>query len=98
MIVLVLLSFCLCLVISVLGGLIAAFIQAINASLAGKQGLSGDLSATMFGTNLPVVLTEIVSRIPVNIIDRLITVFAGYGIAVAVRRFCPGSLKSQELL
>jgi hypothetical protein len=84
MVALILLSFCLCLAMSILGGLIAAFIQAINPSLAGRQGLSGHFSATMFGKNLPVILVEILSRVPVNIIDRLISVFAGYGIALVV--------------
>jgi len=85
MIVLILLSFSLCLVISILGGVIATFIQSINPAVSGKQGLSADLTATMFGKNIPVVLAEILSRIPVNIIDRLITVFAGYGIALILR-------------
>jgi len=85
MIVLILLSFCLCLVISVLGGIIATFIQSINPAISGKPGLSADLTATMFGHNIPVVFAEILSRIPVNIIDRLITAFAGYGIALFLR-------------
>jgi hypothetical protein len=86
MVALILLSFCLCLAISVLGGLVAALIQSINPSLAGRQGLSGHFSVTMFGKKLPLTLTEILSRIPVNIIDRLITVFAGYGIALIFAR------------
>jgi hypothetical protein len=86
MIILILLSFCLCLVISVLGGIIAAFIQSINPALSGKPYLTGDLTATMFGQNIPKTLAEILSRIPVNIIDRLITAFAGFGIAVGLTR------------
>jgi len=69
-----------------LGGVIAAFIQSINPALSGKQMLSGDLTATMFGRNIPVVLAEILSRIPVNIIDRLVTAFAGYGIALGLKK------------
>jgi len=86
MTVLILLSFCLCIVMSVLGGVIAAFIQSITPILSGSPGLSGDLTATMFGHNIPVVLAEILSRIPVNVIDRLITAFAGYGIALGLKR------------
>jgi len=82
MIVLILLSFSLCLVISILGGVIATFIQSINPAVSGMHGLSADLTATMFGKNIPIVLAEILSRIPVNIIDRLITAFAGFGIAL----------------
>jgi len=86
MIVLILLSFCLCLVISVLDGVIAAFIQSINPELSGKPSVSGDLAATMFGHKIPAILEEILSRIPVNVIDRLITAFAGYGIAAGIKR------------
>ncbi|WP_461247713.1 hypothetical protein [Treponema sp. R6D11] len=86
MIVLILLSFCLCLVISVLGGVIASFIQSIDPNLSVKQWSTADLTATMFGQNIPAVLAEILSRIPVNIIDRLITAFAGYGIALGIKR------------
>jgi hypothetical protein len=86
MIVLILLSFCLCLVISVLGGFLAAFIQRINPALSGEHYLSGNLTATMFGQNIPLALAEILSRIPVNIIDRLITAFAGFGIAAGLKR------------
>jgi hypothetical protein len=31
---------------------------------------------------LPLLLTEILCRIPVNILDRLLSVFGGYGFAV----------------
>ena len=86
MIVLILLSFALCLVMSILGGLITAFILALNPSHTGERGLSVLLSATMFGSSLPVILVEIVSRIPINIIDRLITAFLGYGIAFIFKR------------
>jgi len=92
MIVLILLSFCLCLVISVLGGVISACIQSANPALAGRPDPSGDLTATMFGRNIPLALAEILSRIPVNIVDRLITAFAGYGIALGLQRMlCRGA-------
>jgi hypothetical protein len=35
--------------------------------------------------NLPIVLSEILSRFPQNIIDRLITAFAGFGIALLLQ-------------
>jgi hypothetical protein len=87
MIVLALLSFGLCIAMSVLGGLIAAAIRSFRPA-ADSQAISpitSTLMPTMFGHNLPVILEEILSRIPVNIIDRLISVFAGYGIALAAR-------------
>jgi len=40
----------------------------------------------MSGGAAPVFLAEILSRIPVNIIDRLLTAFAGYGIALLLKK------------
>jgi len=85
MIVLILLSFALCLVISVLGGFTAALLLSIPDSHSPGAMISPGFSKTMFSQNFPVILTEIFSRIPINIIDRLISVFAGYGIAFGMR-------------
>ena len=87
-IILLLLSLALCLAMSVLGGLITAFIIAMNPSLSGAWGVSGIriLSGAMFQENYPILLVEISSRIPVNIIDRPIAAYGGYGIAVLLRK------------
>jgi len=82
-IVLILLSFTLCLAMSLLGGLISALIQIFGSSPADELHLSALLGSTMF-PKMNVILMEILSRIPINIIDRLISVFAGYGIAIGV--------------
>jgi hypothetical protein len=78
--VLMLLSFILCFAISILGGLIASFIEIIrtphSVNLASQH--------SDFYSGLPLVLREIVSRVPINIIDRIISVFAGFGIAYAI--------------
>jgi hypothetical protein len=41
----------------------------------------------MFRQGFPLILAEILSRIPMNIIDRLISAFSGYGIALAISGF-----------
>jgi hypothetical protein len=100
MIVLILLSFALCIAMSVLGGLIAAFIQVSVTSSTARASFNFSsviLRPIMFPQGgPPLILAEILSRIPINIIDRLITAFAGYGIALAlyalVRRVEPGKL------
>jgi len=78
--VLMLLSFILCFAISIMGGLIAFFIEVI------KTPYSVNLASQNSGFygGLPLVLREIVSRIPINIIDRIISVFAGFGIAYLI--------------
>ena len=83
MIVLILLSFALCIAMSVLGGFLTALILSLSPAHAGERGLSVLLSTTLFNSNLPLVLVEILSRIPINIIDRLISAFGGYAIALA---------------
>ncbi|MDR0496042.1 MAG: hypothetical protein LBH42_00340 [Treponema sp.] len=85
-IALILLSFALCIGMSVLGGLISVFIQIINPAHINEPGRYALLGRTLFDENSPAVVVEILSRIPVNIVDRLIASFAGYGIAIGLNR------------
>jgi len=85
--VLILLSFALCIAMSVLGGLIAAFIQIINPSHIGASRLSPNDLYRMFPQGFSLILGEILVRIPINIVDRLISAFSGYGIALALSVF-----------
>jgi len=78
--VLMLLSFILCFAISIMGGLIAFFIEIIKT----PQSVNPASQHSDFYGGLPLVLMEIVSRIPINIIDRVISVFAGFGIAYVI--------------
>ena len=75
--VLMLLSFILCFTISIMGGLIAFFIEVIKTPHSENPASQ----YSDFYGGLPLVLREIVSRVPINIIDRIISVFAGFGIA-----------------
>jgi len=86
-IVLIILSFALCLAMSFLGGLIAAIILSLSSSYNfAASGIDSIFSATMFNENTPILISEIASRIPVNIIDRSISAFGGFGIALCIRR------------
>lgn len=84
-VVLMLLSFALCLAVSILGGFLAALILGFYTPPTGVLGISGKLSDTLFTYDSPLILVEIVSRIPINIIDRLIAALGGYGIALVLR-------------
>ena len=86
-ILLVIFSFILCVAMSILGGLIATLILKINSSYVEGYGISSVLSNTLFGQEVSVLFREIVSRIPINIIDRLLSVFAGYGFALLLFRW-----------
>ncbi|MDR1893832.1 MAG: hypothetical protein LBQ61_03955 [Spirochaetales bacterium] len=79
--VLALFSLTMCVLMSVLGGIIAWFIQAVlNAPLV-------DLPPETFFKlglvrhNISLIAAEILARFPVNILDRIITVFTAYGTA-----------------
>jgi hypothetical protein len=82
-IVLVLLSFVLCLVISVLGGLCATIIYSFKTPSLVPDSVSPEQNfrLALIRRNLSGVLVEIGSRIPVNLLDRLFSSFAGYALA-----------------
>jgi hypothetical protein len=87
--VITLLSFSLCVAMSILGGFIASFIQLLRSSGNGQVANPAsyrDLGLAMFRQGFPLILAEILTRIPINIIDRLISAFAGYGVALAIKR------------
>jgi hypothetical protein len=76
------LSFTLCIVMSVQGGLTAALIEFLGTS--GSSGTEGPellFKLALLRRSLPLVGVEILSRIPLNVIDRLVSVFGAYGIA-----------------
>ncbi|AEF82057.1 hypothetical protein [Leadbettera azotonutricia] len=80
-IVLVILSFALCLVISVLGGLCALIIKGFDPQVHDPIDPELNFRLALVRRNLPGIVVEIGSRIPVNLLDRLISSFAGYGLA-----------------
>ena len=84
-IVLILLSLTLCMAMSFMGGAITTFIQFlwISRGEAGLNPASVVLASLLYEQGLPVLQVEILTRIPINIADRLISAFMGYGIALA---------------
>jgi len=78
-IVLTLLAFALCIVMSILGGCISVFIGFFRVTAVNPAAVQ-----TMFHRNIPMLLNEILSRVPINIIDRLISSFAAFGVALGV--------------
>jgi hypothetical protein len=86
MIALTLLAFALCLAMSIMGGIISAAIWGANSSYPYENSLLIWLGKTMFTENIPTWVKEILARIPINMIDRIITAFAGFGIALLIKR------------
>jgi hypothetical protein len=85
LVVLLLLSFVMCIVISVLGGLITVLIKTFSP-LFQTPSPERLFKLALLRKNFPLAAIEILSRIPLNIIDRLLSVFGGYGIAVLLWR------------
>ncbi|MDR2500017.1 MAG: hypothetical protein LBD37_02915 [Treponema sp.] len=86
-IVLLALSMALCFLISILGGCTSALIAALDAGDPAQMpgGGLGLLRLALVRANLPLALTEALARVPVNVVDRLISVFLGYGAALTLR-------------
>jgi len=78
-IILTLLSFALCLTISILGGIISVFIEILRGN---ETALNPASPPNAHYSEFPLVLREIISRIPINIIDRILSAFGGFGIAL----------------
>jgi hypothetical protein len=86
LVVLLLLSFVMCIAMSILGGLTAVLIQPFGGSSNPGPEL---FKLALVRKNLPSVVTEVLSRIPLNVIDRLLSVFGGYGAAALLWRVFP---------
>jgi hypothetical protein len=91
LVVLLLLSFVMCIAISVLGGLIMVLIKTLPPPFGGRSSPGPErlFTLALLRKNLPLAAIEILSRIPLNIIDRLLSVFGGYGIAALLWRLFP---------
>jgi uncharacterized membrane protein len=87
-IVLILLSFSLCIAISLLGGLTGTLIKTIIPDP--NSGTELRFLPTLIRKNLPLVLVETLSRIPVNVIDRPVSAFCAYITARLLRRVVNG--------
>jgi hypothetical protein len=81
-----LLAFALTVAVSVSGGIIAFCIKAFIPSSAGITGPEEFYAPPLAGRAWPALLVEITSRIPVNVLDRLLTAFCGYALAWGLRR------------
>jgi hypothetical protein len=74
-----------CIAVSITGGIID-FVLTLNAA---PRTFSPEDTFKMglLRNNVPILATSILSRIPINIIDRFIAVFGGYGISLLFRKY-----------
>jgi hypothetical protein len=85
-IALMFLALVLCFAMSIMGGIISAIIWGASSTYPYESSLLVWIGKTMFTENTPTVVREIAARIPVNMVDRIITAFAGFGIALLIHQ------------
>jgi hypothetical protein len=89
-IMLILLSLTMCALMSVMGGLISVFIQLVmNTPMKGVH-VETWLKLGLLRQGLSLLPAEILARIPINIVDRIISVIGAYGAALLARRIFAG--------
>ena len=74
-----------CIVVSVCGGTIDFILNKVSAPLAYSPEDTFELG--LLHNNIPLFATAVLSRIPINIVDRFFAVFGGYGISLAFRKW-----------
>jgi hypothetical protein len=80
-----------CLVISVSGGVIDFALTTLQAPRTFSPEDSFKLG--LLRNNVPLLPTAILSRIPINIVDRFIVIFGGYGISLLFRKWLTQDVK-----
>ncbi|MFP3042164.1 hypothetical protein LQZ19_10145 [Treponema primitia] len=81
---LLLLGVIMCAIVSILGGLIAMFIHSV--ALQKLSSPEDDFKLGLLLNNVPLALSEIMGRLPINIVERIFSVFSAYGFASLGKR------------
>jgi len=73
-----------CIVVSVTGGIIDYILTLFSAPKVFYPEDSFKIG--LLRNNVPLLASSILSRIPINIVDRFITIFGGYGVSLLYRK------------
>jgi hypothetical protein len=79
-----------CLQMSVMGGLISALIPLLVSVPKYTVSPENYFKLGLMLNNVPFPVAEIVARLPINIFDRLLSVFGGYSLALLIRKLKHG--------
>jgi len=74
-----------CIVISITGGIIDYILTLLSVTKAYYPEDSFKLG--LLRNNMPLLPASVLSRIPINIVDRFFIIFGGYGVSLLYRRF-----------
>jgi hypothetical protein len=90
-IMLFMLSLVLCFMISIQGGISAVIIERfLKKSIVASFAPETWMKLGLLRQGMSLAIAEILARFPVNIIDRPVSVFAGYGAALLLKRILQG--------
>jgi hypothetical protein len=74
-----------CIVVSVTGGIIDYALSFF--SMPRTFSPEDNLKLGLLRNNMPLLATAILSRVPINIVDRFIVIFGGYGVSLLYRKW-----------
>jgi len=80
-----------CVAMSVTGGIIDFIITSL--SMPRYSFPEDTFKLGLLRNNVPLLVTAVLSRIPINIVDRFIAIFGGYGISLLFKKW-PGKVSS----
>jgi hypothetical protein len=81
---LILLYFTACAVISILGGIIDFVLYMVMSRPKFAFSPEDTFKLGLLRGNMPMLAANILSRIPINVVDRFITIIGGYGLSVGI--------------
>ncbi|GHT91226.1 hypothetical protein FACS1894140_1420 [Spirochaetia bacterium] len=90
-IMLSLLALALLIIISVMGALISVFNSMVLQSVTLEESTETTFKTGLLLWGFSPTLTEILARIPINIIDRPVSVLIGYGTSLLLKKIAPAS-------
>ncbi|MCL2442637.1 MAG: hypothetical protein FWD13_04135 [Treponema sp.] len=85
-----------CVTISILGGLIDYFYYTVMSNSKSYFSAEDTFKIGFLRGGIPVLAMNILSRIPVNLVDRFIVIFGGYFISRVICRFVPAFINSEK--
>jgi hypothetical protein len=86
-----------CILISIVGGMIDFVLYTL---LSAPRGVYPEdiFKLGLYRNNVPLLAAAILSRIPINIVDRFMAVFGGYGISLLYRKCSALNLKPDKAI
>ncbi|MFP3043741.1 hypothetical protein LQZ19_18170 [Treponema primitia] len=76
-----------CIIESLLGGVIDYFLFNSLHEIKSQYSPEDWFKQGLLRSNMPLLWASILSRLPINIVDRFIVIFGGYSVSLGIRKF-----------